>query len=50
MENLTILLKTKKTVFFFQEIKKFLKIPTDAGTKSFLQRAKANQSLYNPYK
>ena len=50
MKNLTILLKTKKTVFSFQEIKKILKIPTDAGTKSFLQRAKANQSLYNPYK
>ena len=50
MENLSTLLKTKKTVFTFQEVKNILKIPTDAGTKSFLQRAKANESLYNPYK
>ncbi|MEI7562726.1 MAG: hypothetical protein WCJ39_03250 [bacterium] len=50
MENLSTLLKTRKTVFSFQEVKYFLKIPTDAGTKSFLQRAKANGSLGNPYK
>ncbi len=50
MENLTTLLKTKKTVFSFQEVKQILEIPTEAGTKSFLQRAKANRSLANPYK
>lgn len=50
MDNLTSLLKTKKTVFTFQDVKNILKIPTDSGTKSFLQRAKANQSLYSPYK
>ncbi len=50
MDNLSTLLKTKKTVFSFQEVKFFLQIPTDAGVKSFLQRAKANQSLLNPIK
>lgn len=50
MDNLTTLIKTQKTIFTFQEVKNFLKIPTDAGVKSFLQRAKANQSLYNHYK
>lgn len=50
MDNLTTLLKTKKTVFTFQEVKNFLKIPTDAGVKSFLQRAKANKSLLSPIK
>lgn len=50
MNNISTLSKTKKTVFTFAEIKKTLAISTDTGVKSFLQRAKANQSLYNPYK
>jgi hypothetical protein len=50
MENTTTLLKTKKTAFTFQEVKDILKIPTDAGVKSFLQRAKANGALLNPIK
>lgn len=50
MDNLTKLLKTEKTVFTFQDIKQALGISTDAGVKSFLQRAKARQSLENHYK
>ena len=50
MDNIITLLKTKKTVFSFQEVKEYLQIPTNAGVKSFLQRAKANQALLNPIK
>ena len=50
MKNLTQLIQTQQTVFTFQEVKKFLEIPTDAGVKSFLQRAKENNSLSNPHK
>jgi hypothetical protein len=50
MDNLTTLLKTRRTVFSFQEVKDILQIPTDAGVKSFLQRAKANDALLNPIK
>lgn len=50
MNNIGAIIKSKKTVFTFQEIKKILGIPTDAGVKSFLQRAKANRLLYGHYK
>ncbi len=50
MNNLSLLIQTQKTVFTFSDIKKITQIPTDAGVKSFLQRAKANQILHNPYK
>jgi hypothetical protein len=50
MENITKLLKTKKSVFTFKEVKETLEIPTEAGTKSFLQRSKKNNALLNPIK
>ncbi len=50
MNNLTQLIKTKKTVFSFQELKEILQIPSDDGVKSFLKRAKENKTLSNPYK
>jgi hypothetical protein len=50
MDNITKLITTKQTVFSFQELKKLLNIPTNAGVKSFLQRAKHNQTLNNPFK
>ena len=50
MENITQLIKTQRTVFSFQELKKLLKIPSEAGLKSFLQRAKKHQTLSNPFK
>jgi len=50
MSNITNLLKSEKTVFTFQEIKDILCIPTDAGVKSFLQRAKKSRNLLNPRK
>jgi len=50
MDNITKLLYTQKTVFTFQEVKNIIEIPSDAGTKSFLQRAKEKKLLLNPYK
>ena len=50
MNNIAILLQTQKTVFTFQKVKYLLHIATDAGTKSFLQRAKKDGRLLNPRK
>lgn len=50
MDNIAKLLYTQKTVFTFQELKTMLEIPTEAGIKSFLQRAKDRKILLNPYK
>jgi len=50
MDNLLQLIKTQKTVFSFQELKTILQIPSEAGLKSFLQRAKHNKALTNPYR
>jgi hypothetical protein len=50
MNNLTQLIKSKKTVFNFQELKGILQIPSNDGVKSFLKRAKENQTLSNPFK
>jgi hypothetical protein len=50
MSNITNLLQSEKTVFTFQEVKDILSISTDAGVKSFLQRAKKSGSLLNPRK
>lgn len=43
-------MSTKKTVFSFVELGEYLQIPTSAGLKSFLQRAKKSQALLNPIK
>ncbi|MDR0650607.1 MAG: hypothetical protein LBG59_04310 [Candidatus Peribacteria bacterium] len=50
MDNLVQLISTHSTVFSFQELKQILKIPSDAGLKSFLQRAKEKKALSNPFK
>ncbi|MDR3169259.1 MAG: hypothetical protein LBU27_05930 [Candidatus Peribacteria bacterium] len=50
MNNLTQLIITQKTVFSFQELKEILQISSDDGVKSFLKRAKKNQTLSNPHK
>ena len=50
MNNLSQLIKTKKTVFSFQDLKEILQIFSNDGVKSFLKRAKENQVLFNPYK
>lgn len=50
MDALARLLQTHKTVFTFQEIKQILGIPTNAGVKSFLQRAKKDQRLLHAQK
>lgn len=50
MNNITQLIKTQKTVFSFQELKEILQIPSEAGLKSFLWRARENKALSNPYK
>lgn len=50
MNWLAQLLRTRKTVFSFLELKEYLQIPTIAGLKSFLQRAKSSKLLLNPFK
>ena len=50
MNNISALLKTKKTVYTFDQLKEIFQIPTIAGLKSFLQRAKKDGRLLNPRK
>jgi hypothetical protein len=50
MNNLTQLIKTQKTVFTLPELKEILGIFSDSGVKSFVKRAKANQTLSNFFK
>ena len=50
MKQLTKLMMTKQTVFNIEELTSYLQIPTSAGLKSFLQRAKQSKALLNPIK
>lgn len=50
MDNISLLMKTWKTVYTFDELKSLLNIPTVFGLKSFLQRAKKSKKLLNPRK
>jgi hypothetical protein len=50
MDIFATLLHTGYTVFTYQEIKHASKLETDAGVKSFLQRAKKSHRLLNPLK
>jgi len=49
MNNISILIKTSKTVFSLEELQKLFTIPTKKGLESFLYRAKKNNILQNPY-
>ena len=50
MKKIAKLISTKKTVFTIPELTTYLQIPTQAGLKSFLQRAKHSKILLNPIK